>query len=73
MVFLVCLLESSCLLNGRKMVPFVASLLELARLIVDSSWIPPQPIIFLFNGAEELFLLVRCMKNHSWYLFLYGT
>lgn len=35
-----------------------ASMLELARLIVDSKWIPPRPVIFLFNGAEELFLLV---------------
>lgn len=35
-----------------------ASMLELARLIVDSKWVPPQPVIFLFNGAEELFLLV---------------
>lgn len=37
---------------------FAASMLELARLIVDSGWIPPRPIIFLFNGAEELFMLV---------------
>ncbi|KAK1318632.1 hypothetical protein QJS10_CPB04g00276 [Acorus calamus] len=35
----------------------VASMLEMARLIIDSNWIPPQPVIFLFNGAEELFLL----------------
>ncbi|KAK6116593.1 hypothetical protein DH2020_049699 [Rehmannia glutinosa] len=35
----------------------VASLLELARLTVDSGWIPPRPIMFLFNGAEELFML----------------
>lgn len=34
-------------------------MLELARLTVDSGWIPPRPIIFLFNGAEELFMLVR--------------
>jgi Zn-dependent M28 family amino/carboxypeptidase len=33
-------------------------MLEIARLIVDSGWVPPQPVIFLFNGAEELFLLV---------------
>lgn len=33
-------------------------MLELARLIVDADWMPPRPIIFLFNGAEELFLLV---------------
>ncbi|XP_068664506.1 uncharacterized protein [Aristolochia californica] len=46
----------------------VASMLELARLVVDSSWIPPQPIIFLFNGAEELFLLGShgFMKSHRW-------
>lgn len=37
----------------------VASLLEVARLTVDSNWVPPRPIIFLFNGAEELFMLVR--------------
>lgn len=37
----------------------VASMLELARLTVDSGWVPPRPIIFLFNGAEELFMLVR--------------
>lgn len=36
-----------------------ASILELARLSVDSGWIPPRPVIFLFNGAEELFMLVR--------------
>lgn len=36
-----------------------ASLLEVARLTVDSNWVPPRPIIFLFNGAEELFMLVR--------------
>lgn len=35
-----------------------ASMLEVARLIVDSGWVPPRPLIFLFNGAEELFLLV---------------
>lgn len=37
---------------------FAASLLELARLVVDSGWVPPRPVIFLFNGAEELFMLV---------------
>jgi len=36
----------------------VASMLELSRLIIDSGWVPPRPVIFLFNGAEELFLLV---------------
>ncbi|KAI0530755.1 hypothetical protein KFK09_000303 [Dendrobium nobile] len=40
----------------------VASMLELARLVIDSNWIPPRPIIFLFNGAEELFLL----DSHSY-------
>lgn len=35
-----------------------ASMLEVARLIVDSGWVPPRPVIFLFNGAEELFMLV---------------
>ncbi|CAO2829718.1 unnamed protein product [Amaranthus hypochondriacus] len=41
----------------------VASMLELARLLVDSGWNPPRPIIFLFNGAEELFMLVST-KHH---------
>ncbi|KAF6150063.1 hypothetical protein GIB67_002845 [Kingdonia uniflora] len=47
----------------------VASMLEIARLAVDSSWIPPRPIIFLFNGAEELFLLGAhgFMKTHKWH------
>lgn len=36
-----------------------ASMLEIARLTVDSGWVPTRPIIFLFNGAEELFMLVR--------------
>ncbi|XP_074557502.1 uncharacterized protein LOC141813432 [Curcuma longa] len=46
----------------------VASMLELARVIVDSNWIPPRPIIFLFNGAEELFLLGShgFVKTHKW-------
>ncbi|XP_020580658.1 endoplasmic reticulum metallopeptidase 1 isoform X2 [Phalaenopsis equestris] len=46
----------------------VASMLELARLVVDSNWIPPKPIIFLFNGAEELFLLGShgFVKTHKW-------
>lgn len=35
-----------------------ASMLELARLTISSGWIPSRPIIFLFNGAEELFMLV---------------
>lgn len=40
--------------------PLIAgSMLELARLTVDSGWIPSRPVIFLFNGAEELFMLVR--------------
>ncbi|KAL0372279.1 UNVERIFIED_CONTAM: Endoplasmic reticulum metallopeptidase 1 [Sesamum calycinum] len=46
----------------------VASLLELARLTVDSGWTPPRPIIFLFNGAEELFMLGShgFMTSHRW-------
>ncbi|XP_072972692.1 uncharacterized protein [Typha angustifolia] len=46
----------------------VASMLELARLIVDSKWIPPRPIIFLFNGAEELYLLGShgFVTTHKW-------
>ncbi|OVA09514.1 Peptidase M28 [Macleaya cordata] len=46
----------------------VASMLEIARLTVDSSWVPPQPVIFLFNGAEELFLLGShgFAKTHRW-------
>ncbi|KAL7110076.1 hypothetical protein ACP275_05G002500 [Erythranthe tilingii] len=46
----------------------VASLLELARVTVDSGWIPPRPIIFLFNGAEELFMLGShgFMTTHRW-------
>lgn len=41
-----------------------ASMLELSRLIIDSGWVPSQPVIFLFNGAEELFLLVRDFNYH---------
>ncbi|KAH9315251.1 hypothetical protein KI387_023878, partial [Taxus chinensis] len=46
----------------------VASMLEVSRLIIDSGWVPPQPIIFLFNGAEELFLLAShgFMSTHKW-------
>uniref|UniRef100_A0A5B6ZB01 Putative endoplasmic reticulum metallopeptidase 1 n=1 Tax=Davidia involucrata TaxID=16924 RepID=A0A5B6ZB01_DAVIN len=46
----------------------VASMLEIARLTVDSGWAPPRPIIFLFNGAEELFLLGShgFMTTHKW-------
>jgi Zn-dependent M28 family amino/carboxypeptidase len=46
----------------------VASMLELSRLIIDSGWVPPRPVIFLFNGAEELFLLGShgFIKTHPW-------
>ncbi|KAL5717613.1 hypothetical protein ACHQM5_010595 [Ranunculus cassubicifolius] len=46
----------------------VASMLEIARLTIDSEWVPPRPIIFLFNGAEELFLLGShgFMKTNKW-------
>ncbi|XP_020260937.1 endoplasmic reticulum metallopeptidase 1 isoform X1 [Asparagus officinalis] len=46
----------------------VATMLELARFVVDSSWVPPRPLIFLFNGAEELFLLGShgFAKAHKW-------
>ncbi|KAG6759134.1 hypothetical protein POTOM_035602 [Populus tomentosa] len=46
----------------------VASMLELARVTAESGWIPPRPIIFLFNGAEELFMLGAhgFMKTHKW-------
>ncbi|CAI9093219.1 OLC1v1028664C2 [Oldenlandia corymbosa var. corymbosa] len=46
----------------------VASMLELARLCVDSAWVPHRPVIFLFNGAEELFLLGShgFMSTHRW-------
>ncbi|XP_057949566.1 uncharacterized protein LOC131144739 isoform X2 [Malania oleifera] len=71
--------EPSVLLNGHFDSPLgspgagdcgscVASMLEMARLIVDSKWVPPRPIIFLFNGAEELFMLGShgFMKTHKW-------
>lgn len=46
----------------------VASMLEVLRLIIDSGWVPPHPIVFLFNGAEELFLLAThgFIKTHKW-------
>ncbi|XP_075095969.1 uncharacterized protein LOC107798193 isoform X1 [Nicotiana tabacum] len=46
----------------------VASMLELARLSIDSGWIPPRPVIFLFNGAEELFMLGShgFITTHRW-------
>ncbi|KAF3341646.1 endoplasmic reticulum metallopeptidase 1 [Carex littledalei] len=71
--------DSSFLVNGHYDSPLgslgasdcgscVASMLELARLIVDSKWVPPQPVIFLFNGAEELFLLGShgFITTHRW-------
>lgn len=42
-----------------------ASILEIARLTIDSGWVPPRPVIFLFNGAEELFMLVRTYVHIS--------
>lgn len=60
-IFLICFLADVIVgficLNGT--MTQTASILELARLCVDSGWIPPRPVIFLFNGAEELFMLVR--------------
>ncbi|XXG50237.1 hypothetical protein AAC387_Pa02g4285 [Persea americana] len=46
----------------------VASMLEMARVMVDTNWVPPRPVIFLFNGAEELFLLGShgFMMTHKW-------
>ncbi|KAB1225806.1 Endoplasmic reticulum metallopeptidase 1 [Morella rubra] len=46
----------------------VASMLEVARLTVDSGWVPPRPVVFLFNGAEELFMLGShgFMNSHKW-------
>ncbi|KAE9454237.1 hypothetical protein C3L33_13862, partial [Rhododendron williamsianum] len=45
-----------------------SSMLEIARLTVDSGWVPTRPIIFLFNGAEELFMLGShgFMTTHKW-------
>nr|GMD41282.1 endoplasmic reticulum metallopeptidase 1 isoform X1 [Ipomoea batatas] len=46
----------------------VASILELARFTIDSDWVPPRPVIFLFNGAEELFMLGShgFITTHRW-------
>ncbi|KAJ9554511.1 hypothetical protein OSB04_018556 [Centaurea solstitialis] len=45
-----------------------ASILEVARLTIDSGWAPPKPLIFLFNGAEELFMLGShgFITTHKW-------
>ncbi|XP_058103302.1 uncharacterized protein LOC131246870 isoform X1 [Magnolia sinica] len=47
----------------------VASMLEIARVMVDSGWLPPRPVILLFNGAEELFMLGShgFMETHRWH------
>ncbi|XP_050898371.1 uncharacterized protein LOC127105245 isoform X2 [Lathyrus oleraceus] len=47
----------------------VASMLEIARLIVDSGSALRRPVIFLFNGAEELFMLGShgFMKTNKWH------
>ncbi|GFP88378.1 endoplasmic reticulum metallopeptidase 1 [Phtheirospermum japonicum] len=59
--------DPSVLLNGHFDTPpgspGAASLLELARLTIDSGWTPPRPIIFLFNGAEELFMLYYGLQD----------
>ncbi|KAG6544448.1 hypothetical protein Mapa_014086 [Marchantia paleacea] len=46
----------------------VASLLETLRYLIDTNWVPPAPVIFLFNGAEELFLLAAhgFITTHKW-------
>uniref|UniRef100_A0A0D9WXT4 Peptidase M28 domain-containing protein n=1 Tax=Leersia perrieri TaxID=77586 RepID=A0A0D9WXT4_9ORYZ len=68
-------LDLSFLVNGHFDSPLgspgaadCASMLELSRLIIDSGWVPSQPVIFLFNGAEELFLLGShgFIKTHKW-------
>jgi len=47
-------------------------MLEIARLIVDSGWVPYRPVIFLFNGAEELFMLVGSFSIENNALFMSG-
>lgn len=46
----------------------VASMLEVMRYIVNTNWIPPAPLVFLFNGAEEVFLLGAhgFITGHRW-------
>ncbi|KAE8713496.1 putative Signal peptidase complex subunit [Hibiscus syriacus] len=38
----------------------VASLLEISRLTIDSGWVPPRPIILLFNGCKWF------RETHKW-------
>ena len=71
--------EASVLINGHLDSPLgsagaadcascVATMLEVLRYIVDTNWVPPAPLVFLFNGAEEVFLLGAhgFMTTHRW-------
>eukprot|EP00271_Cylindrocystis_brebissonii_P018725 TRINITY_DN5439_c0_g2_i2.p1 TRINITY_DN5439_c0_g2~~TRINITY_DN5439_c0_g2_i2.p1 ORF type:complete len:736 (-),score=120.13 TRINITY_DN5439_c0_g2_i2:591-2798(-) len=46
----------------------VACLLELMRQIVDSRYLPPAPVVLLFNGGEEIFMKAAhgFVKSHPW-------